>query len=63
MNIVWEGPTGESMPWELESHMRESYPTLFPSDNFRGRKLYKWGRVLTPQIRLIDLIEFFYVFI
>lgn len=46
------------MMWDLESRMRESYPTLFRSGNFRGQKFYKWGRVVIPRIQLIYLIEF-----
>ncbi|XP_058769121.1 uncharacterized protein LOC131642991 [Vicia villosa] len=29
LKVVWSGATGESMTWELESKMRESYPELF----------------------------------
>jgi hypothetical protein len=25
---------------------------FLPINNFRGRKFYKWGRVVTPQIKL-----------
>ena len=49
VKVVWDGAAGESMTWELESKMRESYPTLFESGNFRGRKYSKWGRVVTPR--------------
>lgn len=41
VNVVWGGLVGGSMTWELESQMMESYPTLFPSDNFLGQKFYK----------------------
>ena len=27
--VVWGGVTGESLTWELESKMQESYPELF----------------------------------
>lgn len=50
MKVVWGGPTGESMTWELKSRMRESYHELFRLGNFQGRKFYKWGRVVTPRI-------------
>jgi hypothetical protein len=29
VRVVWSGVTGESLTWELESKMRESYPKLF----------------------------------
>ncbi|KEH29742.1 hypothetical protein MTR_4g051153 [Medicago truncatula] len=29
VKVVWGGVTGESLTWELESKMRESYPKLF----------------------------------
>ncbi|CAJ2652659.1 unnamed protein product [Trifolium pratense] len=29
VKVVWSGTTGESLTWELESKMRESYPELF----------------------------------
>lgn len=47
VKVVWGGPAKGIMTWELESRMRESYPELFHSGNFRGRKFYKWGRVVT----------------
>ena len=31
VRVVWGSPAGESMTWELESWMRESYPSLFES--------------------------------
>ena len=31
VKVVWLGATGESVTWELESRMRESYPELFDS--------------------------------
>jgi hypothetical protein len=41
----------------------QEVPELFPSVNFRGRKLFKWGRVVTC-IDLMKLIrrnlDFFY---
>ena len=40
LRIVWIGAAGESMTWELESRMRDSYPELFESDNFRGRNSF-----------------------
>jgi len=29
VKVVWEGATSESLTWELESKMLESYPELF----------------------------------
>ncbi|XP_058726037.1 uncharacterized protein LOC131597350 [Vicia villosa] len=29
VKVVWTGTTGESMAWEMESKMRDSYPELF----------------------------------
>ena len=29
VKVVWLGATGESMTWELERKMRDSYPELF----------------------------------
>ena len=29
VRVVWGGVTGESLTWELESKMQESYPELF----------------------------------
>lgn len=48
VKAMWEGPAGGSVTCELESQMRESYPTLFLSGNFLGQKLFKRGRVVTP---------------
>ncbi|XP_058773620.1 uncharacterized protein LOC131647812 [Vicia villosa] len=31
MKVVWGGPSGESMTWEREDQLKESYPVLFPS--------------------------------
>lgn len=59
VNIVWEGPAGGSLTWEREEQMRESYPTLFFSGNFRGQKLYNWGRVVTPRFFLVDVLIFY----
>ncbi|KAI5446461.1 hypothetical protein KIW84_014334 [Lathyrus oleraceus] len=36
VKVVWGGPAGRSMTWEREKQLRESYPTLFSSCNFRG---------------------------
>ncbi|XP_050895550.1 uncharacterized protein LOC127102192 [Lathyrus oleraceus] len=56
VKVVWGGPAGRSMTLELDSHMREWYPTLFPLGKFRGQKFSKWGRVITPR-NLINLFN------
>jgi len=40
VNVIWVGPTGESANCESKSRMRVSYPELFSSGNFRGRKFF-----------------------
>jgi hypothetical protein len=47
---IKEGLAGECAMWELEGQMKESYLELFSSGNFRGRKFFKWGRIVTPQL-------------
>jgi len=49
MKLIWVGPIGESATWESESRMKISYPELFPSGNFRGRKFFLGGRVVTAR--------------
>lgn len=49
VKVVRRGLAGGSITWELESQTGELYPTLFPSGDFRGKKFFMWGRVLTPQ--------------
>ena len=63
VKVFWGGPAGESWTWEREDQMKESYLTLFPSGNFRGRKFFKWGRVVTPQNSslIIQLIIYDYL--
>jgi hypothetical protein len=29
VKVIWVGPTGESITWESESRMKESYPECF----------------------------------
>ena len=29
VKVVWGGPAGESLTWEREDQMKESYPALF----------------------------------
>lgn len=40
VKVMWGGPIGGSITWELESRMKESYLELFSLDNFRGRKSF-----------------------
>jgi hypothetical protein len=47
VKVIWGGPTGENATWELESKMKDLYQELFPSGNFRGRKFFLGGRVVT----------------
>lgn len=39
--VIWGGPGGCSMIWELDNRMKESYPELFLSGNFLGRKSFE----------------------
>lgn len=45
VKVVWGGPAGGSVVWELESQMRESYIELFPSFNFLGRIFLSGGEL------------------
>ena len=40
VKVVWLGATGESMTWELESKMRDSYPELFEPGKFSRTKIF-----------------------
>lgn len=40
VKVILFGPTGESATWESEGRMKELYPKLFPSGNFRGKKFF-----------------------
>ena len=42
VKVVWLGAAGESMTWELESKMRDSYPELFEPGKllFSGTKIF-----------------------
>ena len=40
LKVIWVEPTGESATWESESRMKVSYPELFPSGYFQGRKFF-----------------------
>ena len=64
VKVIWVGPTGESATWESESRMKVSYPELFPSGNFRGRKLFLGGRVVTARFfARFNLIVLMYVYL
>lgn len=59
VKVGWGGLAGGSLTWELESQMRESYPELFLSGNFRERKSCKRGIVITHSVlHLINLRYF-----
>lgn len=45
VKVVWGGPTGGRMTWELESHMKESYLDPSSSDNFRGQNPLSGGEL------------------
>ena len=36
VKVTWGGTSREDAMWELESQMREAYPTLIESSKFRG---------------------------
>jgi len=57
VKVIWIGPIGESATWESVSRMKDSYPKLFPSDNFRGRNFFWGGRVVTTRF-FVDLFLF-----
>lgn len=40
VKVVWLGAAGESMTWELESKMKDSYPELFDSGKFSRTKTF-----------------------
>ena len=39
VKVVWDGATGESLTWELESKMLESYRELFTRGKFSRTKI------------------------
>jgi len=49
VKVTWGGTSGGSITWELEIRMKNSYPELSTSGDFRGRKFFKLGRVVMPQ--------------
>lgn len=61
VNVVWGGPADGSMTWEHGDHMRELYPTLFSLSNFWEQKFSNWGRVVTPQFRIMLLMRLFMI--
>jgi hypothetical protein len=48
VKVVWDGATGENLTWELESKIWSHIQSCLLEVNFRGRKFYKLGRVVTP---------------
>ncbi|XP_058758243.1 uncharacterized protein LOC131631466 [Vicia villosa] len=45
VKVVWLGAAGESLTWELESKMRDSYPELFDRGNFEDEILLSRGEL------------------
>ena len=45
VKVVWGGPTEEHATWELESRMKESYPELFSTGNFRDENFLSGGEL------------------
>jgi len=63
VKVIWVGPTRESATWESESRMKVSYPELFPSGNFRGRKFFLGGESCNSPFFARFILLFIYVFI
>jgi len=61
VKVIWVGPTGESATWESESRMKDSYPELFPSGNFRGREFFLGGECYNSPIFRYFILYYFYV--
>lgn len=40
MNVFWLGAASESITWELESKMRDSYPELFEAGKFSRTEIF-----------------------
>lgn len=57
VKVMWGRLVEGSMTWELEIHMKESYPDLFISGKKNpGQKFNKWGIIVTPQKIYLDCI-------
>ena len=61
MKLIWVRPTGESATWKSESRMKVSYPKLFPSSNFRGRKFFLEGESCNSPIFVRFILIHFYM--
>lgn len=48
MKVTWGRLVRESLTWELENQMKESYLNLLSPSNFRVQKSFKWRRVEIP---------------
>jgi len=59
--VIWVGPTGESATWESKSRMKVSYPELFPSGNFRGRKFFLGGESCNSPFSARFILSFIYM--
>jgi len=63
VKVIWVGPTGESATWELECRMKVSYPELFPSGNFRGKKFFLGEESCNSPIFVRFILINYYMFI
>jgi hypothetical protein len=64
IKVIWFRPTSESATWESESRMKVSYPELFSSGNFRGRKFFLVGESCnSPIFHYIYFIIYLCMFI
>jgi hypothetical protein len=63
VKVIWVGPTGENATWESESRVTVSYPELFSSVNFRGRKFFLVGESCNSPFFARILLIIYYVFI
>jgi len=65
VRVVWDGATGESLTWELESKMLESYPELFNRGKFSRTKILKEGEscnaLFIYLIILLENIVYYYI--
>ncbi|KAL4017117.1 hypothetical protein IC575_024791 [Cucumis melo] len=49
VKVLWPNHGVEEATWEREEDMRAQHPVLFEDYNFRGRKIFKGGKIVTPQ--------------
>jgi len=51
VKVIWEGASGEDVTWELESLMREAYPTFLSQVNF--------GDEISKKVESCNALKFF----